>query len=85
MLSFITYISYQFLKQLFIIHNNSTSISIKNKLTFINVGDFAPGLCPILLDVFRRFFSQKGFEIYKIFQKYNLQEMFVITLSSCSR
>ena len=34
---------------------------------------------------FRRFFgSQKGFEIYKILQKYNLQEMLVISLSSCS-
>jgi hypothetical protein len=28
------------------------------------------------------FCSQKGFEIYKILQKYNLQEMFVISLSS---
>jgi hypothetical protein len=73
MLSFFTYIRNDSVSSIFAVSPATISYKYINYKTN-NTSIFKTNL-PF-------FGSQKGFEIYKIFQKYNLQEMFVILLSS---
>ena len=65
MLSFFTYIRND--RVSFSSNSNKQYINIKNKLTSLTSATLN-----IILDVFGLFGSQKGFEIYKILQKYKI-------------